>query len=108
MDELDFGLAGGEGKYWVIRQGLEEVRDTENSPAVSMGKYLVETRQEDLFREISVYVERGATREEVRRLYMNAVALRVWRDMGKVADVVGRERRPARGSELAFGVPFSE
>lgn len=109
-DEVVFGAVtgdDGEGNYWVIRQAVEEVRDPENSPAVSMGKYLVETGQEDLFREISVYVERGDSREEVRRLYMNAVALRIWKDMGKVADVVGRQRRPARSSELGFGVPYS-
>ncbi len=99
---------GDEGNYWVVRQGVEELRDPENSPAVSMAAYLVETRQEDLFRELSVYVERGASREEIRRLYMNAVALRVWRDMGKVADVVGRRQRPPQGAELGFGVPFSE
>ena len=96
-----------EGHYWVIRQGVDEVRDPENAPSVGMAAYLVETRQEDLFRELSVYVERGTSREEVRLLYMNAVALRVWRDMGKKADVVGRRQRPPRGSELAFGVPFS-
>jgi len=109
--DVTAGVAGeivGEGSYWVVRQGVEEVRDPENSPAVGMGKYLVETGQEDLFREISVYVERGDSREEVRRLYMNAVALRVWRDMGREAQVVGRQRRPGRGSELGFGVPYSE
>lgn len=97
-----------EGGYSVLRQGIDEVRDPENSPAVSMPKYLVETGQEDLFREISVYVERGDSREELRRLTMNAVALRIWRDMGRPAEVVERRRRPAHGSELGFGVPYSE
>ena len=70
--------AGEAGLYSVVRQGVEEVRDPENSPAVSMAAYLVETRQEDLFRELSVYVERGTSREEIRRMYMNAVALRIY------------------------------
>lgn len=98
----------GEGNYWVVRQGLEEVRDPENSPAVSMQAYLVETRQEDLFREVSVYLQRGASREEVRILYMNALAIRIWRDMGKAPDVVGRRQRPPQDAVLGFGVPFSE
>ena len=98
----------GEGNYWVVRQGVEEVRDPESSPAVSMAEYLVETRQEILFREISVYVERGRSRDEVRLLYMNAIAMRVWADMGRVADVMGRRHRPPQGSALGFGVPFSE
>lgn len=101
-------VSGDTGNYAVIRQSVREVRDPENSPSVSMAAYLVETRQEDLFRELSVYVERGTSREEIRRLYMNAVALRIWRDMGKVADVVGQRDRPPPGAELGFGVPFSE
>ncbi len=100
--------AGEAGLYSVVRQGVEEVRDPENSPAVSMAAYLVETRQEDLFRELSVYVERGTSREEIRRMYMNAVALRIWRDMGKAPDVIGERHRPPQSAELGFGVPFSE
>ena len=96
-----------EGNYWVVRQGVDEVRDPEGAPAVSMGAYLVETGQEDLFREISIYVERGATRDEVRRLYMNAVAMRIWRDMGRSPDVMGRRHRPPPTALLAYGVPFS-
>ncbi len=101
------GVAG-EGNYWVVRQGVDEVRTPDGAPAVSMGAYLVETGQEDLFREISIYGERGETREEVRRLYMNAVAIRVWRDMGRVPEVVARRHRPPRTASLAYGVPFSE
>lgn len=102
MDEMS-----ADGNYWVVRQGVDEVRDPEGAPAVSMGTYLVKTGQEDLFREISIYVERGATREEVRRLYMNAVAMRVWRDMGRVPEVMGRRHRPPKTALLAYGVPFS-
>lgn len=98
----------GEGNYWVVRQGVEEVRDPEGAPAVSMAAYLVETGQEDLFREISIYGERGETRNEVRRMYMNAVAMRVWRDMGRVPEVMGRRHRPPVTAALVFGVPFSE
>lgn len=96
------------GNYWVVRQNVEEVRDPDNSPAISMQAYLVETRQEDLFREVSIYVERGSSREEVRLLYMNALALQIWRDMGKLADVTGRRHRPSRTSILGFGIPFSQ
>lgn len=97
-----------DGNFWVVRQSVEEVREPESAPAVSMASYLVETRQEDLFREISIYGERGDTRDEVRRLYMNAVAMRVWRDMGRVPEVVGRRHRPPMTAALLFGVPFSE
>lgn len=100
-------LEAGEGNYWVVRQGVDEVRDPDGAPAVSMGAYLVETGQEDLFREISIYAERGQTREEVRRLYLNAVAMRIWRDMGRAPEVVGRRHRPPVTANLAFGVPFS-
>ncbi len=94
--------------YSVVAQGVEEVRDTENSPAVSMGGYLLETGTERLLGKISVYSERGTSREEVRLLYMNAEALRVWRAMGKMARVVGMRHRPPKTALLAYGVPFSE
>jgi hypothetical protein len=39
---------------------------------------------------------------------MNAVALRVWKAMGKKPSVIGAQYRPSRTSLLTFGVPFSE
>lgn len=104
---MDAGVVEA-GNYWVVRQGVDEVRDPEGAPAVSMAAYLVKTGQEDLFREISIYGERGETRDEVRRLYLNAVAMRVWRDMGQVPQVAGRRHRPPVTAALVFGVPFSE
>ena len=90
----------GEGNYWVVRQGVEEVRRPNGAPAVSMGAYLVETGQEELFREISIYGERGETREEVRRLYMNAVAMRVLAGYGAGAGG-GGSPAPAAADGLA-------
>jgi len=41
-------------------------------------------------------------------LYMNAPALALWKEMGKVANVVGEAKRPPLTATLVFGVPFSE
>jgi hypothetical protein len=63
--------------YEILAQSAEEVQDTQNAPAVSMGPYLIESGQTQLLITISIYSERGESREQVRLLYMNAVALRV-------------------------------
>jgi hypothetical protein len=94
--------------YEIVVQSAEEVLDTQNAPAVSMGPYLVDSGQTQLLTTISIYSERGESREQVRLLYMNAVALRVWRAMGKKPSLIGAQHRPSRTSLLAFGVPFSE
>lgn len=94
--------------YLVVRQGVEDLRDLDNAPWVSMPMYLERMGEMERFRRISVYQRRGKTAEEARVLYMNREALEVWRAMGKSADVVGERHRPPIGSVIAFGVPFSE
>jgi hypothetical protein len=39
---------------------------------------------------------------------MNAVALRIWKAMGKQPKLIGAQHRPPKTAQLAFGVPFSE
>ena len=94
--------------YGTIAQTASEVQDVQNSPAISMGPYLIISGQTELLRSISVYSERGRSREQVRLLYMNVVALGVWRAMGKRAHIIDAQKRPPRAAQLAFGVPFSE
>ena len=94
--------------YHVIAQGVEEVQNLENAPALSMQQYLQESGKTSLLRTISVYSLRGESREQLRLLYMNAPAIRVWRQMGKVPTVIGSQARPPHTALLTFGVPFSE
>jgi len=94
--------------YEIVAQSAEEVQDIQNAPAVSMGPYLIESGQTQLLTTISIYSLRGESREQVRLLYMNAVALRVWKAMGKRPNLVGAQHRPPKTALLAFGVPFSE
>ena len=61
--------------YGTIAQTASDVQDLQNSPAISMGPYLIISEQTELLRSISVYSERGKSREQVRLLYMNAAAL---------------------------------
>ncbi len=98
----------GAMNYVTLRQGVEAVRDPENAPAVSMSVYLVALGEEERFRRISIYQERGATRDAVRLLYMNREALAVWRAMGRPGEAIGERHRPPRTALLSFGVPFSE
>src|ERR1700722_821903 len=111
-NDLLFSLDGGRSRrslnYEIVAQSAEEVQDTQNAPSVSMGPYLIESGQTQLLTTISIYSERGEMREQVRLLYMNAVALQVWKAMGKKPSVIGAQYRPSRTSLLAFGVPFSE
>jgi hypothetical protein len=94
--------------YQIVAQSADDVQNIENAPAVSMGPYLLKSGQISLLTTISVYSLRGESREEVRLLYMNAVALRVWEEMGKAPKIVGVQFRPPRTALLAFGVPFSK
>jgi hypothetical protein len=111
-NDLLFSLDGGRSRrslnYEIVAQSAEEVQDTQNAPALSIGPYLIESGQAQLLTTISIYSERGESREQVRLLYMNAVALRVWKAMGKKPSVIGAQYRPSRSSLLAFGVPFTE
>lgn len=94
--------------YEVVAQSADEVQDVQNSPAISIGPYLIITGQTSLLTTISVYSERGESRQRVRLLYMNPVALRIWRAMSKGSLVVGWQKRPPKTALLAYGVPFSE
>ena len=94
--------------YGTIAQTASDVQDLQNSPAISMGPYLVISEQTELLRSISVYSERGKSREQVRFLYMNAAAVGVWRAMGKRIHIIDVQKRPPRSAQLAYGVPFSE
>jgi hypothetical protein len=84
------------------------VQDIRNAPAVSMARYLVEHDQMALVPTISIYAERGNDRSSVRLLYMNAAALRTWKEMGMHPTEIGTQHRPARTAELVYGMPFSE
>ena len=94
--------------YTVIAQSAEEVQDIENAPSVSMGPYLIVSEQMRLLTTISVYSLRGNSREQARLLYMNATALRIWKDMGKQPNIIDTQHRPTHTALLSFGAPFSE
>lgn len=94
--------------YSVIAQTADEVQDIQNAPSVSMWPYLISIEKTNLLTTLSVYSQRGNSREQIRLLYMNETALGVWRAMGKQSRLVGAEHRPPRTAVLAFGVPFSE
>lgn len=94
--------------YTVIAQNAEEVQDIQNAPSVSMGPYLSSSNQIRLLSVLSIYSLRGNSREQIRTLYMNATALRIWKEMGKQSNQIGSQHRPPRAAMLTFGVPFSE
>ena len=93
--------------YHVIAQSVEDVQNVENAPAISMEPYLQESGQTSLLRTISIYSLRGDNREQIRLLYMNAAAMRVWRQMGKEPKIIGSQTRPPQAAVLTLGVPFS-
>src|ERR1700744_6713715 len=74
--------------YTMIAQSAVEVQDIENAPSVSMGPYLIASEQTQLLTNLSIYSLRGTNREQIRLLYMNATALRIWRAMGKQSRLV--------------------
>jgi hypothetical protein len=94
--------------YEIVAQSADEVQDIQNAPVVSMGPYLIDSGQTELLTTISIYAQRGEVRERVRLLYMNAVALRIWKAMGKRPNLIGAQHRPPKNALLTFGVPFSE
>jgi hypothetical protein len=94
--------------YGTIAQTASDVQDVDNSPAISMGPYLIISGQTELLRSISIYSERGKSREQVRLLYMNPAAIGVWRAMGKRTHIIDAQKRPPQTAQLAYGVPFSE
>jgi hypothetical protein len=94
--------------YSVIAQSAEDVQDMQNAPAISMGPYLVESDQVKLLTTLSIYAQRGETRDQIRLLYMNAVALRLWEAMGNKPRIIAVLHRPPKAALLNFGVPFGE
>jgi len=94
--------------YDVVSQSADDVQDTQNAPAISMGAYLVESHQARLLTTISIYSAPGTTRDQIRLLYMNAVGLLVWQTMGRCPNLISAQHRPPRSALLVFGVPFSE
>jgi len=94
--------------YQIIAQSADDVQNIENAPAVSMGPYLLKSEQVRLLTTISIYSLRGESRDQVRLLYMNATAVRIWREMGRSPKIIGARVRPPRTALLAFGVPFSK
>ena len=110
-NDLLFSLHGEYSRplnYEIVAQSAREVQDIQNAPGVSIGPYLVESGQTQLLTEISIYGQRGESREQIRLLYMNAAALLIWKAMGKRPNLIGAQHRPPKTALLAFGVPFSE
>lgn len=94
--------------YETVAQSVDDIRDIENAPAVSMGPYLLASGQYRLLTTISIYSLRGDRSEQARLLYMDATALRIWEEMGKIPKRLGAQFRPPHQALLEFGVPFSE
>lgn len=94
--------------YETVAQNADEVQDVRNAPPFSVGPYLIESGQTRLLTTISIYSQRGENRDQIRLLYMNATALRIWKAMGRNPTMVGAQHRPPRTALLMYGVPFSE
>jgi hypothetical protein len=94
--------------YQTIAQSAEEVGEVQNAPAFSMGPYLISSGQTKLLNDISIYSQRGTQFDQLRLLFMNSTALRIWREMGQRPWVIGAQHRPPLTALLTFGVPFSE
>jgi hypothetical protein len=94
--------------YTVVAQSRDEMLQPGNAPSLTIWPYLIETSQEPLLRAVSIYTDKGTSREQARIFYMNAIAMELWRAMGRTPTVVGERHRPPMTSVLSFGVPFSE
>jgi hypothetical protein len=94
-------------RYQIVAQSAKDVQNIENAPAISMGPYLLKSGQTHLLRTISIYSLRGESREQIRLLYMNGEAIRVWKEMGKAPRITGALVRPPHTALLTLGVPFS-
>jgi hypothetical protein len=100
--------AGRSLNYQTIAQSAEEVGEVRNAPALTMGPYLFGSGQTNLLNAISIYSQRGRQYDQLRLLFMNSTALRIWREMGQRPWVIGAQHRPPSTALLTFGVPFSE
>jgi hypothetical protein len=94
--------------YVVVAQSDEEVGDIQNAPAMSMAEFLIDTDQANLLTALSIYSQRGTSKDRIRLLYMNSVAFSLWEAMNKCPTVIGSQHRPPVTALLTFGVPFSE
>jgi len=94
--------------YRAVVQTVDQLRDIENSPSISMWRYLVDSDKMPMVNSISIYMDRGDTPQRARIYYMNAVAYDLWISMGKQAEVIGQMHRPPKSAQLIFGSPFSE
>ncbi len=94
--------------YTIVAQNRDEMVGAGNSPSISMWPYLLHSEQTKRLNSLSVYTDKGTSREQARLLYMNAAALAVWREMGHACTVIGESHRPPRTATLSFGMPFSE
>ncbi|HMF52788.1 MAG TPA: hypothetical protein VK593_00465 [Edaphobacter sp.] len=94
--------------YSIVQQTTDQLKETENSPSVSMWPYLVNSAQTQLINQISIYAEAGDTADRARVLYMNETALQIWKKMDRAAGSVGEVHRPPKSALLLFGMPFSE
>src|SRR5947209_14254079 len=101
--DLDPGHSRTALNYQIVGQSTEEVQDIQNAPAISMGQYLIESEQLKLLTTISIYTQPGESRNQVRLLYMNAIALQIWKAMGRQPTMLERLHRPPKTALLAFG-----
>lgn len=92
--------------YSILAQNHTEVMDPDNSPSISMWPYLLDSLQTARLNTLSVYTDRGRSKEQMRLLYMNREALALWREMGRCGLVIGESHRPPPGAVLSFGKPF--
>ncbi len=94
--------------YTIVSQDRDEMMLAMNAPSITMWPYLLQSAQTQVLNRISVYMERGTSSEQARLLYMNAEAVKIWREMGRRFTVIGEAHRPPRSAVLSFGMPFSE
>jgi hypothetical protein len=88
--------------YRVIAQSADAIRDIENALAISMSRFITATEQTKLLTTLSIYSERGTSRDEVRLLYMNEAAFSMWKAMGKAATVIAYRHRPPIDSTFSL------
>lgn len=93
--------------YTIIAQDLDQVRDVEHAPDVTMAPFLQACGRTDLVRGMSVYSRVGYDRKHMRLLYMNRQALSVWITMDMRPRVIGTQYRPPHSAVLIFGTACS-
>ena len=108
LHELVAKHAHAEVNYQIVAQSAEDVENIENAPAVSIGPYLLRSGQIQLLTTISIYSLRGDSREQMRLLYMNAAAVRVWQEMGTRAQDCRCAIPAASHSSSGVWCPFQQ